>query len=194
MRIESFFQSAFHRGTHCYSVSIQFNTRRLQLSVRFSSRHSLLLRMMQNAYRCREAFSPLFIAALTATKCKNISFPSGFALSVRFSSRHSLLRDLALIRFTASDSFSPLFIAALTATKHRCRAQCRQYAFSPLFIAALTATVLYNSEQSASMTFQSAFHRGTHCYIIKGWQMRNLIYLSVRFSSRHSLLQRFQSG
>ena len=111
----------------------------LSLSVRFSSRHSLLL--CNWSFTCKQliAFSPLFIAALTATfldtgKRHNLS------LSVRFSSRHSLL--LCNWSFT-----------------------CKQLiAFSPLFIAALTATLSAGRCGLHGRAFQSAFHRGSGCY------------------------------
>ena len=113
-----------------------------------------------------QAFSPLFIAALTATLC------------------HRRQRILA-------DPFSPLFIAALTATNRSHEGIGRRcIAFSPLFIAALTATSRWISAESCRNVFQSAFHRGTHCYLCyKGYKHSNW-HLSVRFSSRHSLLQR----
>ena len=87
-------------------------------------------------------------------------------------------------------TFSPLFIAALTATPKYQSHDTMEYSFSPLFIAALTATTdgVFQFETKHTH-FQSAFHRGTHCYIIIRFGFSLLWLLSVRFSSRHSLLQ-----
>ncbi len=206
------FQSAFHRGTHCYSPK--------QVALRFG-----------------QTFSPLFIAALTATRPLDVEL-------IAFENSFSPLFIAALTATKNGDvvmiivfSFSPLFIAALTATIgfecpvcrcsdfqsafHRgthcysARASPRRFwlTFSPLFIAALTATfwlistarsvgvfqsafhrgthcymtLLY--ECTKCVRFQSAFHRGTHCYYIIPTSIPDVTSLSVRFSSRHSLLQ-----
>ena len=109
-------------------------------------------------------------------------------LSVRFSSRHSLLQFIIISSVPSELAFSPLFIAALTATARFANGQTLCFAFSPLFIAALTATQCHKLLAEGNTDFQSAFHRGTHCYTSFVEHLNTRKKLSVRFSSRHSLL------
>ena len=119
---------------------------------------------------------------------------------------------------THGDSFSPLFIAAFTATKQYPPPTIIMSSFSPLFIAAFTATKRWTTFAFPDQVFQSAFHRGIHCYCYgsllppvrahfqsafhRGIHCYNIEpdkefgieILSVRFSSRHSLLQGFECG
>ena len=57
-----------------------------------------------------------------------------------------------------------------------------------LFIAAFTATNIESHEYGMCHVFQSAFHRGIHCYQYRTHSAPRGYDLSVRFSSRHSLL------
>ncbi len=89
----------------------------LLLSVRFSSRLSLLLSSgHEGKSGLRLAFSPLFIAAFTATS--------------------ACISDGGIPK-----TFSPLFIAAFTATGLFDVSCAGSRTFSPLFIAAFTATL-----------------------------------------------------
>ena len=67
-RLYATFQSAFHRGIGCYNVFLvgvhQFD---YYLSVRFSSRHRLLLPHPTGIAIMGYTFSPLFIGAMVAT-------------------------------------------------------------------------------------------------------------------------------
>ena len=150
------------------------------LSVRFSSRHGVQLFILEIEHDHPLTFSPLFIAAWSATKEKWYT------------------RD---ITFTA---FSPLFIAAWSATKEtkqlNTKALCFQSAFhrgmecnysstgtslgnwasfSPLFIAAWSATVYPTHLVIDMRCFQSAFHRGMEC---NNLSTQSLVYVIISFS------------
>ena len=134
------FQSAFHRGTHCYQRIPAEAFRYVHLSVRFSSRHSLLQRIPAEAFRYVH-------------------------LSVRFSSRHSLLPNPIKIVTAFSTIFQSAFHRGTHCYWERAKSTVDGLvSFSPLFIAALTATTGASRRSARSLRFQSAFHRGTHCY------------------------------
>ena len=135
------------------------------LSVRFSSRHSLLLQTSPSASEIRKF------------------------LSVRFSSRHSLLPSDRAFIVDPYVPFSPLFIAAFTATYVRRVFPDRQPAFSPLFIAAFTATPIPKAVSNfKKSTFSPLFIAAFTATESNGSFVGVARLLSVRFSSRHSLL------
>ena len=115
MRVGEPFSPLFIAAFTATNVKLGDNRSFAFLSVRFSSRHSLLL---YGKVSCRDAGD----------------------LSVRFSSRHSLLRGIAIDNFPIKKPFSPLFIAAFTATTLDAAKREAEASFSPLFIAAFTAT------------------------------------------------------
>ena len=91
------------------------------------------------------------------------------------------------MRLTFSKPFSPLFIAALTATGDGFRHVDVWRSFSPLFIAALTATTTVAFAKLQREIFQSAFHRGTHCYTA-GWfidELNDVIFQSAFHRGTH---------
>ena len=158
-----YFQSAFHRGTHCYR-GVQLRQQKINaLSVRFSSRHSLLPRVLDSNPLASSTFSPLFIAALTATK----GMPSRQRRFTCFQSAfhrgtHCYLEDF--YHWYLLTTFSPLFIAALTATKSDSVVQILSEIFQSAFHRGTHCYKDGNGCPNAWVDFQSAFHRGTHCY------------------------------
>ena len=86
-------------------------------------------------------FSPLFIAALTATQLSHVSLGVHRVLSVRFSSRHSLLPHDKTETYHTKRRLSVRFSSRHSLLQCRpCQSSDHLAPFSPLFIAALTAT------------------------------------------------------
>ena len=205
------FQSAFHRGIHCYRDETKRKHQLADLSVRFSSRHSLL-HVIKGLPEARRCLSVRFSSRHSLLRADRVLARSGLGLSVRFSSRHSLLLHvllevrLILMNFQSAfhrgihcycrinhdievqTAFSPLFIAAFTATIEEMPLLDIIETFSPLFIAAFTAT--WESEWQVkrycpfSPLFIAAFTATPASWNVSFGK----IELSVRFSSRHSLL------
>ena len=134
------------------------------LSVRFSSRHSLLPLTVKDDKVLRNVFQSAFHRGIHCYSCGDLpSVPARF-LSVRFSSRHSLLRRQQSPMNQHGFTFSPLFIAAFTATFFRKKSEKRGVHFQSAFHRGIHCYVCRPSCAKRPSFFQSAFHRGIHCY------------------------------
>ena len=92
---EADFQSAFHRGIHCYHRQPSQSRQQNNFQSAFHRGIHCYPIEAGTDEQSGESFSPLFIAAFTATRTPNTSSDAvGRRLSVRFSSRHSLLRSV----------------------------------------------------------------------------------------------------
>ena len=134
------FQSAFHRGFHCYFVRVNYTAAFNELSVRFSSRLSLLLRAcywIRKSRRLSVRFSSRLSLLLICFCGRGLPM----MLSVRFSSRLSLLLSISLL-VRECVSLSVRFSSRLSL---------------------LLKTPFPNVDRI--FNFQSAFHRGFHCYL-----------------------------
>ena len=87
-------------------------------------------------------------------------------LSVRFSSRHSLLQSTITCACGTSIVFQSAFHRGIHCYFPVDFIVDVVVPFSPLFIAAFTATSALNFPDIESKYFQSAFHRGIHCYCL----------------------------
>ena len=110
-------------------------------------------------------FSPLFIAALTATRTKNARWLLPTRLSVHFSSRLSLPQRQTARYCVSIRGLSVRFSSRLSLLRQ-------------------TNSVL----SETPLNFQSAFHSGFHCYFRNRLNEIRVPVLSVLFSSGHTLL------
>ena len=135
------FQSAFHRGNGCYRGGVKCQSRQPRAFSPLFIAAMVATRLFGRTPSVTNTFSPLFIAAMVATVVALNVSPGNRALTVRFSSRQWLLPGQRDAPHFHVQPFSPLFIAAMVATGKPTGAwQAYWGTFSPLFIAAMVAT------------------------------------------------------
>ena len=184
-RSAMFFQSAFHRGMECNTLMGPVNVPAVPFQSAFHRGMECNGQSRRHFRKASIAFSPLFIAAWSATRGTFFRRNPSNPLSVRFSSRHGV----QLISGTDASGgypFSPLFIAAWSATIQRTADAIEASSFSPLFIAAWSAT-LERGTSSVGAKLSVRFSSRHGVQLFQEMIACGLVLLSVRFSSRHGV-------
>ena len=138
-----FFQSAFHRGSGCYS---EMFLKWALICLRFfqSAFHrgsGCYYRITLQDSEAFAAFSPLFIAAVVVT------------------------RDYSADGCVIDTSFSPLFIAAVVVTHRTGAHRDKRHTFQSAFHRGSGCYGYEGRGNQETRSFQSAFHRGSGCYL-----------------------------